>query len=118
MSRAEDIAAAFMAELCAEPKFQIRQNLSAPEILTRAADEMANRAAVRDSPEGERSMRRAVAAYNSITGQGVTEVQGWLFMALLKASRGTGGGLHMDDWVDMAAYAALAGEAAGRGDEV
>jgi hypothetical protein len=86
--------------------------LSAPEILRHTADHIAQRAASRDLPQGERSMSRAVAAFNALTGHKVSERDGWLFMVALKASRATAGAHNADDYQDMAAYAALAGECA------
>ena len=86
--------------------------MTAPDILQAGIDAMAQRAAVRDLPDGERSMCRAVAAFNALTGRDLAEVDGWLFMVILKAARSTAGAHHLDDWTDMAAYAALAGEAA------
>lgn len=84
----------------------------APELLLEAADAIAQRAEQRDRADGERSMRRAVAAFNAMYDTRLTEVQGWQFMALLKMARGHGGRTHRDDYVDQAAYAALAGECA------
>lgn len=88
---------------------------SAPAILRDAAQAIDDRAALRDCPQGERSMARCVAAFNALTGHALTEVQGWHFMELLKLARATAGGHHLDDHTDRAAYAALAGEAAERG---
>lgn len=84
---------------------------TAPEILQAGIDAMADRAATRDT-DAERSMARAVATYNALTGSHLTEVDGWQFMACLKMARSRGGGHNLDDYVDGAAYAALAGEAA------
>ena len=86
----------------------------APQILRSAAEAIDERAALRDCPQGERSMARCVAAFNAITGHQLTEVEGWHFMELLKLARATAGGHHLDDHTDRAAYAALAGEAAER----
>lgn len=87
---------------------------AAPTILRAAAEAIDARAALRDCPQGERSMGRCVAAFNAITGHQLTEVEGWHFMELLKLARATAGGHHLDDHTDRAAYAALAGEAAER----
>lgn len=86
---------------------------TAPQILNRAAEHMNARAAARDLPEGERSMARAVGAFNFLTGHTLSVRDGWLFMATLKAARActTPTGLP-DDYEDGAAYFALAGEAA------
>ena len=61
--------------------------MKAPEILNRASDIMDERAKQYDSPQGERSMGKAVAAFNAITGHKLTEANGWLLMALLKMVR-------------------------------
>jgi hypothetical protein len=84
------------------------------EILDRSAAEMRDRAATYDAPEGERSMAKTVVAFNAITGHELTEQQGWQFMEILKIVRSNQGGYRADSFVDGAAYAALAGEAAAR----
>lgn len=91
---------------------------SAQEILRNGAKTIDDRAAQRDMPNGERSMARAVAAFNGLVGgdRRLTETEGWLFMTCLKAARATAGTTNMDDYVDGAAYFALAGECAARGD--
>lgn len=86
--------------------------LTATDVLVQAADAIGDRAAQRDTPSGERSMARAIAAFNDLTGQHLTELHGWQFMVLLKLARSTAGRVHADDYVDAAAYAALAGECA------
>jgi hypothetical protein len=89
------------------------QKTDAPSILKSAAECIGNRANERDdTKKGERSMAAAVAAFNALYGTNLTEVQGWMFMALLKAARARQGDLNLDDYVDGAAYFALAGEAA------
>ena len=87
---------------------------NAKDILKQAAAEMQDRAATYDKPEGERSMATTVAAFEFVTGVAMTEAQGWLFMAMLKAVRSQQGAFRMDSFVDGAAYFALAGEAAKR----
>lgn len=87
--------------------------MKAPEILQRAAQHMSDRAASREQPDGERSMRRTVDAFNALTGHRLTERDGWLFMAVLKAARACNTAAGMpDDYEDGAAYFALAGESA------
>jgi hypothetical protein len=81
-------------------------------MLSSARAAIRGRAEQRDQPSGERSMARTVAAFNALTGREVTEEEGWLFMVCLKAARSRGGRFHGDDYVDGAAYFALAGEAA------
>lgn len=86
--------------------------MKAPEILTRSAEIMAERAKQYDSPQGERSMGKAVAAFNAITGQSLSEANGWLLMALLKMVRdNTTDKPHEDSLHDLVAYGALYGEA-------
>lgn len=82
----------------------------AASLLIEAADTIGDRAALRDRPSGERSMARTVAAFNALTGLQLDELQGWQFMVCLKLARATAGALHLDDYTDAAAYAALAGE--------
>ena len=85
---------------------------AAADLLVEAADIIGARAAARDTPEGERSMRRTVEAFNALHGTRLTELQGWHFMALLKLARATAGTPARDDYIDLSAYAALAGECA------
>ena len=56
---------------------------SAPDILKAGAQHMDDRAALRDSPGGERSMARAVMGYDT----DLTEVQGWRFMPGWRGNR-------------------------------
>lgn len=84
----------------------------APDILSAALGHMQDRAATYDKPEGERSMPATVAAFNAITGLGLTAEQGWLFALLLKAVRSQQGGFKQDNYEDGAAYFALMGEQA------
>ena len=86
--------------------------ITAELLLKTAVKEMNDRAVQRDSPLGERSMGRAVAAFNSLTGHSLTEGEGWLLLEVLKLARSTShsGIPRMDDYVDAAAYSALRGE--------
>lgn len=84
---------------------------SAVEILTEGAHCIGDRASERDT-ESERSMARTVKAFNAMFNKDLTETEGWQFMELLKMSRSVGGKFREDDFVDGAAYAALAGECA------
>lgn len=90
---------------------------TAPQILTNAAADIQQRAALRDQPNGERSMARAIAAFNIMFGYTLTVAQGWQFMELLKMSRGAAGSYHADDHLDRTAYAALGAEAAAEANE-
>ena len=85
---------------------------TAPELLTRAAELMEERGRQYDQPDGERSMGKAVAAFNAITGQGISEGVGWLLLELLKNVRlFQRPGYHRDSAEDGIAYSALKAEA-------
>ena len=84
--------------------------MRAPDLLREAATIIDQRSASRDLP-AERAMRRTVGAFNTLTGQSLTETQGWLFMAVLKIARASAGTFQRDDLLDGAAYMALALEA-------
>jgi len=89
-----------------------RMKTTAPQLLNKAASHMQARAATYDKPEGERSMAATVAAYNAVTGQSMTESDGWLLMALLKMVRDNQRTEpHIDSIEDLVAYASLYGEA-------
>lgn len=65
-----------------------------------------------DKPEGERSMGKAVAAFNTITDRDLTEAEGWLLLQVLKDVRlWQRPGYHQDSAEDCIAYAALKAEA-------
>lgn len=85
--------------------------VNAEGFLRDAASTMAERGKQYDSPEGERSMGKTVQAFNTITGQDLTEAQGWLFMSVLKKVRQYQAGAHLDSCVDDVAYTALFAEA-------
>lgn len=83
---------------------------TAQDHLIAAADAIDNRAAERDTDQ-ERSMARAVRLFNTwrpADAGPLTEADGWTFMVLLKLARAQGGSFRQDDWVDAAAYVALA----------
>ena len=94
------------------PERCLSLEVSASNILKEASDCLVNRAVERDKEGGERSMKSCVKAFNALTGHTLTEEQGWIFMAVLKAARSQGGAFKLDDYVDGASYFALAGEAA------
>lgn len=85
--------------------------IHASDLLIEAADTIDQRGKQRDQANGERSMARTVAAFNALTGKELNEVDGWKFMAVLKLARSRCGH-NLDDYIDGAAYMALAGEAA------
>jgi hypothetical protein len=77
---------------------------------------MRDRAATYDNPEGERSMGKAVQAFNAITGRDLTEPEGWLLLQVLKDVRlFQRPGYHADSAEDCIAYAALKAEAKSSG---
>lgn len=88
---------------------------TAQSILNAAAGHMQARAATYDKPEGERSMGKAVQAFNAITGRGLSEAEGWLLLAVLKNVRlFQRPGYHADSAEDAVAYGALLAEAKAR----
>ena len=88
---------------------------TAPQLLKKAASLMEERARQYDSPGGERSMGKAVAAFNAITGRNLTEPEGWSLLQVLKDVRQwQKPGYHADSAEDCIAYAALKAEALGR----
>lgn len=86
--------------------------MNATDILNKAAQHMAERSKTYDKPEGERSMGRAVEAFNAITGRDLAESEGWLLLQVLKSVRlFARPGYHADSAEDGVAYAALVAEA-------
>lgn len=84
----------------------------ATELLGKAKSIMEERAKQYDKPDGERSMGKCVAAFNIITGQDLSEAEGWLLMQVLKDVRlWTRPGYHADSAEDCVAYSALKAEA-------
>lgn len=98
----------------AENKKPADKKHSAADFLNAALSHMQDRAATYDKPQGERSMGKTIAAFNSITGHLLTEEQGWLLMGLLKMVRSQQGNYKADNYEDEAAYAGLRGECAAR----
>lgn len=91
-------------------------DVKAPELLGRAAMHTHDRASTYDSPGGERSMGKAVAAFNAVTGRDLSESEGWLLLALLKQARlFTRSAYHADSAEDAIAYMALLAEARAAG---
>ena len=88
--------------------------MSPSEVLRAAAQHMEDRAAAYDSPGGERSMGKTVTMFNALLGgdRALTVEEGWMFMAILKIVRSQQGGFKLDNYEDLAAYAALAAEQA------
>lgn len=90
--------------------------MNASDILRAGAEAIAAKAVERDQPLGERTAARAARIFNAITGRhgvgGLNEHEAWLFMVALKLARAQQGAFQLDDYVDGAAYIALAGECA------
>lgn len=90
--------------------------MNAPDILRAGITAIGERAVERDQPNGERTADRAARIFNAITlrhdAAALTALDGWLFMCCLKLARAQQGAFKLDDYVDLAAYAALAGECA------
>jgi len=88
-----------------------REN-SAPELLMRASELLTDRGKEYDSKSGERSMGKAIEAFNAITGIGLTEAEGWLLLQVLKDVRQWQcPTYHQDSAEDCIAYSALKAEA-------
>lgn len=95
-----------------QPKATMTIQITAPQLLNKAAAIMESRAATYDKPEGERSMAATVTAFNAVSGQHLTEAHGWLLMAILKMVRDNQRpDAHQDSCEDLVAYASLYGEA-------
>ena len=104
----EELADDELGEVKASP-------MRAPDFLRRGLSHMEDRAIQYDAGDGERSMASTVEAFNAVTGCDLSEVEGWIFMSLLKIARSQKGGpFKADNSEDLAAYAGLAGEAAAR----
>lgn len=89
-------------------------NNTANEYLQIAIDTMKSRATEYDkNAKEERSMGKIVVAFNTITGQDLTEVQGWAFMQCLKMVRlhNNPDTYHEDSAIDNISYSALEAEA-------
>lgn len=86
--------------------------MRADEYLGKAQALMLERGKQYDKPEGERSMGKAVMAFNAITGRNICESEGWLLLQILKDVRQwQNPAFHADSAEDCVAYAALKAEA-------
>lgn len=89
-------------------------NNTANEYLQKAIDTMNSRASEYDKDaKEERNMTKIVDVFNTITGQNLTEVQGWAFMQCLKMVRlhSNPDSYHEDSAIDNISYSALEAEA-------
>jgi hypothetical protein len=86
--------------------------MRAHDLLEKASQHMKDRGQQYDKPEGERSMGRAVQAFNTITDRDLSESEGWLLLQVLKDVRDRQRSkAHIDSLEDCIAYAALKAEA-------
>lgn len=81
---------------------------SAVDFLTQAALILQERGEQRRLPNGERSMARIVQIFNLLMGRDLTELEGWIFMKVLKMTRAVSGEFQPDDLLDDISYSALA----------
>lgn len=94
-----------------EDQPQETKGVDAASILSFAAEIMQQRGQQYDKPEGERSMGRAVEAFNMVTGSTLRESDGWLLLAILKMVRDQSRVTpHYDSLVDGTAYMSLYAE--------
>lgn len=85
---------------------------TAADYLGKAQALMIERGKQYDKPEGERSMGKAVMAFNAITGRNIRESEGWLLLQILKDVRQwQNPAFHAGSAEDCVAYAALKAEA-------
>ena len=103
-------------EAYADIKAELASPIGADEILQVANEAIVQRGVMYDSTgqQQERSMGKVVTMFNALTGHELTREQGWKFMCLLKLARSEQGEFSLDSFIDLAAYAALAGEEAAK----
>lgn len=83
---------------------------SSPVRMLRDAADLINKRGEDRDCDGERSMATCVETFNALTGNDLTETEGWKFMVCLKLARADHPKFNRDDYLDGAAYMALAGE--------
>lgn len=87
--------------------------MQAIDFISLADKHMRDRAKTYDAAgTGERSIGKTVSMFNTLTGHGLTDEEGWIFMTLLKMVRSQQGEYKSDNYEDLVAYSALTGEAA------
>jgi hypothetical protein len=97
-------------EAMKDPEGGRTPTLHAENYLRRSIYALNQRARDYDSLGGEKSIGKTIELFNKLTGNNLSDSQGWLFMVCLKLVRSQQGTFHMDNFVDLAAYAALYGE--------
>ncbi len=90
------------------------RSVSAYAVLRAGLNHLEDRAKTYDNADGERSMAKTVAMFNTCFDKDITETQGWQFMEMLKMVRSAQGNFRLDNFEDGAAYSALAGESASK----
>lgn len=87
--------------------------MKAQDFLRKGADLLEERGKQYDQPGGERSMGKAVRAFNTITGRSLDESEGWLLLQILKDVRQwqNPDKYHSDSAEDGVSYSALKAEA-------
>lgn len=93
------------------------QQSKAEILLQESLETLRERAKLRDSPTGERSMEACVKAFNALTGNNLSTLDGWEFMLCLKLARSRHGSYHADDYRDLIGYSTLAAEEASNNEE-
>lgn len=98
------------------PKIKlVDTTVSAHKVLLAAASHLEDRAVTYDNAEGERSIPLVIELFNKIRGKDLTPADGWLIQVLLKIVRANQGDFKLDNFEDLAAYAALWGEESANG---
>jgi len=98
---------------CNEIPLDDDEPMTAGDFLRAAGETLIDRGKSRDDGQ-ERSMARAIRAFNAMTDHDLTEEEGWLFMRYLKDSRARSGEYNRDDYLDGVGYAVLQAECADR----
>lgn len=96
--------------------------MKASDILEAGIKHLGDRAATYDAKNGERSMAKTIAIFNELIGEKLreplSEEDSWNFMQVLKLVRSKQGRFKADSYEDGAAYAAFAGEAAAKAQDL
>jgi len=84
-----------------------------------ASETMKERGETYDISEKERSMESTIKAFNVITGENLTESDGWLLMLILKQVRQwSSPPFHKDSALDSVAYSSLLAESLEKENEI
>lgn len=89
---------------------KLSEPVPAASILQSGLDSLLKNAALRDSPKGERSAPRAAAILTAWTGREWSAIDVWKCLVAVKMAREAQGAVHIDDYIDAAAYFSLLGE--------